>query len=82
MICLIASNIQFAKKWARGQNLRDNEWFYAQTIFDIYRFKGEFHTLIVHEGIDLISNDQLNVLLTTAWSHGRPPRKENAGRKT
>jgi len=78
MICLIASNILFARKWARGQNLQDNEWFHAATIFDIYKYKGEFHTILIQEGIDLVTKDQLNVFLTTAWAHGRPQRKERA----
>ncbi len=78
MICLIASNIQFARKWAKGQNLRDNEWFHAQTIFDIYKVKSPFHTLIVPDGIDMFTNDQLNVLLTTAWQQGRPQRQTRA----
>lgn len=74
MICLIASNFIFAKKWAKGQNLRDDEWFHASNIFDIYKHK-VFHTILVQDGIELLTNDQLNVLLTTAWAQGRPLKR-------
>lgn len=70
MICLIASSAIHAKKWARGQNLRDEEWFYPETVFDIMR-KKNFHTLTVPDGIEFLSNDQLNRLLTAAWDCGR-----------
>lgn len=70
MICLIAGSQRHAERWARSQSLRAEEWFYPTNLFDIYRRKN-FHTIIVHEGIDEISNDQLNRLLTAAWEHGR-----------
>ena len=70
MICLIAGNSQHAKKWARSQNLREDEWFYPDSIFDLLKRKS-FHTIMVPEGIDLLTNDQLNRLLTLAWERGR-----------
>lgn len=70
MICLIAGAKIFADKWAKSQNLRADEWFFANDIFTIYKHK-HFHTILVHEGIDLLTNDQLNVLLTTAWEAGK-----------
>lgn len=71
MICLIAGTHRDAAKWARSQNLRDEEWFHAATIFDIVTKKGFFHTLVVPDGIDHLTNDQLNALLTAAWQNGR-----------
>lgn len=70
MICLIAGTRKDAEKWARAQNFRIDEWFYPDSVFDIYKRKN-FHTILVHENIDLITNDQLNRLLTTAWECGR-----------
>lgn len=70
MICLIAGTPTDAKKWARSQNLRDDEWFHPNTIFDIYK-KKNFHTIVVNEGIEHLTNDQLNRILTAAWECGR-----------
>jgi len=70
LICLIAGTLADAKKWARGQNLRDDEWFHAENVFECYRRKN-YHTLVVPDGIDHISNDQMNRLLTAAWECGR-----------
>lgn len=70
MICLIAGTAKDADKWARGQNLRAEEWFYGATLFHIYG-KKNFHTIIVPENIDLLSNNELNRLLTAAWECGR-----------
>lgn len=71
MICLIAGTLKHAKKWAQSQNLREDEWFHPTTVFDIYKHKGQFHTLLVHEGIDHLTNEQLNRLLTAGWECGR-----------
>lgn len=70
MICLIAGTAAHAKRWAKAQNLRDDEWFYPSSLFELMRRKN-YHTIIVNEGIDEISNDHLNRLLTAAWEHGR-----------
>lgn len=70
MICLIAGTQRDAEKWARSQNLRADEWFYPNSVFDIYK-KKHFHTILVHDGIDNLTNDQLNRLLTAAWDCGR-----------
>lgn len=70
MICLIAGTQKNAEAWARGQNLRPDEWFYPATMFDLFKRKN-FHTIIVHEGIEHLTNDQLNRLLTAAWENGR-----------
>lgn len=69
MICLVAGTRLFAEKWARSQSLRNEEWFFAD-LFEILKHKN-FHTIVVHEGIDNLSNDQLNRLLVAAWEQGR-----------
>lgn len=71
MICLIAGTAVHAAKWAKSQNLRDDEWFYAASLFDIVSKKGYFHTILVPDGIEYISNDHLNRFLTAAWENGR-----------
>lgn len=70
MICLIAGSQQHATKWAKSQNLQFDEWFWPSNVFEIYKRKN-FHTILVHEGIDMLSNDQLNRLLVAAWECGR-----------
>ena len=70
MICLIAGSARHAERWAKAQNLRGDEWFYPATVFDIYKMKN-FHTISVLEGLDLLTNDQLNRLLVAAWECGR-----------
>jgi hypothetical protein len=73
MICLIAGTKNDAKKWARGQNLGDEEWFHGETLFHIYA-KKNFHTIIVPDGIENLSNNDMNRLLTAAWECGRRGR--------
>lgn len=70
MICLIAGNKIYAKKWARSQNLREDEWFHPESMFELLSRKN-FHVIVVPEGIDHITNDQLNRMLTLAWERGR-----------
>ena len=70
MICLVASSYLFAKKWARSQHLRDEEWFYASDITELYKRKS-FHVLLVVEGIEHVSNSYVNLMLTTAWEQGK-----------
>lgn len=70
MICLVAGTFKDAEKWAKSQNLRIEEWFFAKDLFTIYG-KKNFHTILVHEGIDHLTNDQLNRLLTACWECGR-----------
>jgi len=70
MICLIASSYLFAKKWAQSQHLRDEEWFYGDSISTIYKRK-DFHVLLVAEGIEHVSNKYVDTMLTAAWSQGK-----------
>lgn len=70
MICLIAGSRLHAERWAKSQNLHFDEWFHPTTVFDIYS-KKDFHTILVHEGIDHFTNDQLDKMLKAAWECGR-----------
>lgn len=70
MICLIAGTANHAKRWAKSQNLRDEEWFFPTSLFDLMRRKN-YHTIMVLDGIEHLTNDQLNSLLTAAWQYGK-----------
>lgn len=70
MICLIAATKKDAEKWAKSQNLRFDEWFWPASVYELYVKKGGFHTILVNDNIESITNDQLNRLLTTAWDVG------------
>lgn len=70
MICLIASSYLFARKWAQSQHLRDEEWFYPSTVSELYS-KGQYHVITVTEGIEHMSNQYLNMMLTVAWRESK-----------
>lgn len=46
MICLLAGNYLEAKRWAEGQLLDKNEWFYPVDLDDL-KVRRNFHTLVV-----------------------------------
>lgn len=70
MICLIAANYKSAKRWAVSQHLEDGEWFSPRHTFDLMR-RSNFHTIVVPDGLEEMSNTQLNDLLTIAWKRGK-----------
>lgn len=45
-ICIFAENEEEAKKWARGQNLDKEQYFYAHSERDIL-FKTNFHVIAI-----------------------------------
>lgn len=70
MICLIASSYQFARKFAQSQHLKDDEWFYPNTVSELYN-RNPYHVITVIDGIEHISNHYLNMMLSAAWREGR-----------
>lgn len=68
MVCLIASSYRDAVRWAKGQMLNDNEWFYPVTKEDI-KARKNFITIVVNGGD--IPNGYLNEMLMLAWKYGR-----------
>jgi len=70
MICLIASSYLFARKWAQSQHLRDEEWFYPNTVSELYN-KAPYHVITVVDGIEHMTNNYLNMLLTVAWRESK-----------
>jgi hypothetical protein len=70
MICLIAGSYLYARKWAQSQHLRDEEWFFPNDVVDLYKRK-DYHVILVLDGIEHVSNQYVNTMLTTAWAQGR-----------
>ncbi len=73
MICLIASSYINAKHWAASQHLNEDEWFFARDAFVIINQskQGPFHTRLVPNGIEHVSNAYINTMLEYAWKYGR-----------
>lgn len=46
MICILAGNGLEAYQWARGQNLRDDEWFYPAHPDELIA-RTNFHVIVV-----------------------------------
>lgn len=46
MICIIAGNKLEAQRWASGQNLSDDEWFFPYSVDDLER-RTNFHVVVV-----------------------------------
>jgi len=46
MLCLIAKNSLDAERWARSQELDDNEWFCPRTTVELLT-KKNFHVIVV-----------------------------------
>lgn len=70
MICLIASSYVYAHKWAQSQHLKRDEWFYPNTVSELYN-KAPFHVITVIDGIEHMPNNLLNMMLTVAWRESR-----------
>jgi hypothetical protein len=70
MICLIASSRLWATRWAASQHLTKDEWFHAAVPSDLYK-PYRYHVITVPDGIEHMSNQFLNMMLTAAWREGR-----------
>lgn len=46
MICILAGNYDEAVRWASGQNLSKDEWFYPSDIEEL-KYKKDFHVMVV-----------------------------------
>ena len=68
MICIIAESRRKATRWAEGQMLREDEWFYPDERNDLLTRK-DFHVIVIDPGD--MPNNFLNELLTLAWRRGR-----------
>lgn len=68
MICIIAESYRAAERWANGQMLRRDEWFYPASEEDLYS-RSNFHVVV--DTSSEIPNGYLNRILTVAWKQGR-----------
>ncbi len=69
MICIIASNYQEAWTWARGQMLDKSEWFFPNTIQDLYG-QQSFHVIVVGH-----HHNEFELYFKIAKERGRIGRK-------
>ena len=71
IICILANNKLEAKRWADGQLLEDDEWFYPTNELDLLTRK-DFHVIIVGSiGTDTTYNSFFEHALSLAKQRGR-----------
>lgn len=73
MICIIAGNYEEAQRWARGQMLARNEWFYPEDMADL-KVRENFHVVIIGTAGQNVPSTYFNQLLATAQQRGRQNR--------
>jgi hypothetical protein len=69
MICLIAGNFLEAKRWADGQHLKSEEWFYPAGIDDLMKRKN-FHVLVIGTAGQNTPPDYFDLIFNTAKRRG------------
>lgn len=70
MICIISGNKLEAERFASGQLLEDDEWFYPMSEMDIM-FRKDFHVLVVGTAGQNISPGYFEKILKLAKLRGR-----------
>ena len=70
MICLIAGNYLEAKRWAFGQELSDEEWFFPVDITDLLS-RTNFHVLVIGTAGHNVPNSYFERVYQTAKKQGR-----------
>ena len=70
MICIIAGNSLEAAVFARGQQLRDDEWFYPRNPDDLL-LRTNFHVLVVGSAGQNVPSDYFEMVLKLAKEQGR-----------
>lgn len=70
MICIIAGNHLEAKRWAEGQNLSNDEWFYPTDIYELSK-KTNFHVIVIGSAGENVPQSYFNRIYTYAKSQGR-----------
>jgi hypothetical protein len=74
MICIIAGNYHEAERWAKGQNLARNEWFYPSDETELYT-KYNFHVILVGTAGQNVPASYFDRLYALAQTQGRKNRK-------
>lgn len=70
MICIIAGNYNEAKRWAYGQQLDADEWFYPSDELELRR-RTNFHTVVVGTAGQNVPESYFNSIFTLAKKRGR-----------
>ena len=69
-ICIIAENELEAYRWARGQNLDKNQYFYPNSLEDL-RFKRNFHVITVGNAGQNTPSDVFEAIYKVALERGK-----------
>lgn len=70
MICILAGNYLEAKRWAEGQLLNEDEWFFPSDIDHLMGVKG-FHVIVVGTAGMNVPPSYFEKVLSTAKEQGR-----------
>jgi hypothetical protein len=70
MICLIAGNFLEAKRWADGQQLNSDEWFYPRNLESVMKRK-DFHVLVIGSAGQNVEPAYFDLIFRTAKRQGR-----------
>lgn len=74
MICIIAGNYFEAERWARGQLLEPDEWFYPNDERDLNGYQN-FHVIVTGTAGQNVPASYFNRVLSLAKQRGRMGRK-------
>lgn len=69
-ICILAGNKDEAIKWASGQNLDNEQWFYPRDQSDLI-FKFNFHVLVVGTAGMNVPSSYFDKIYSLAQQRGR-----------
>lgn len=70
MICLIAGNYLEAKRYAFGQELDEDEWFFPVDVSDLLS-RNNFHVLVIGSAGQNVPNSYFERIYQTAKHQGR-----------
>lgn len=70
MICIIAGNYLEAKRWAYGQELSDDEWFFPVDIDELYK-RDNFHVVVIGTAGMNVPNSYFEKVYQTAKRQGQ-----------
>jgi hypothetical protein len=72
-ICIIAGNQEEAYRWAKNQNLENDQWFYPKDTTDLL-FKSNFHVLVVGTAGQNVPSAFFEQVYQTALKRGKVGR--------
>lgn len=69
MICIIAGNYLEAERWASGQMLKEDEWFYPSDAEELMKRK-DFHVIVVGTAGQNVHSSYFERILNLAKMRG------------